>query len=186
MKMAFGLVGVLVTLGVIVWIMAAFYLPYTKMAIQVQQQQTPRIQQFGGRDTSTGAAINTTYKVEPQEENGKVMSLLVTQLDPNSSMVSVYGLKRDDSIVAISSHGDMERVKDVGDAEAAEDRLMDAYSGSWPIIVMRDGQEVTLNAQKQTSGRAPAVAGGGSVPKNNGGGDDLQQQLNAIQQVPTH
>ena len=71
MKMAFGLVGVLVTLGVIIWIMSAFYLPYTKAVIQVQQQQTPKIQQFGGRDTSTGAAINTTYKVEPQEQDGK-------------------------------------------------------------------------------------------------------------------
>jgi hypothetical protein len=80
----------------------------------------------------------------------------------------------------------MERVKDIGDAEAAEDRLMDAYSGSWPIIVMRDGQEVTLNAQTQSPGATPTAVNGASQPKSNGGGDDLQQQLNAIQQVPTH
>lgn len=180
MKAAFGLVGLLVTIGVIIWIMSAFYLPYTKTALQIQKQQTPRIQQFGGRDTNTGAAINTTYKVEPQSSNGKLQSLLVTSIDPTSSMVSVYGLQRDDSIVAISSHGDMEKVSDINDAEMAEDRLMDAYSGSWPIEVVRDGQEITLNAKSQP-GATPMAAGGNKPAKSR---DELQQQLDAIQQIP--
>jgi hypothetical protein len=198
MKAAFGLVGLLVTLGVIVWIMSAFYLPYTKTAIQIQQKQTPRVQQFGGYDNSSGAPINTTYKLEPQEQDGKVQSLLVTSLDPNSAMVKVYGLQRDDSIVAISWHGDMERVRDVGDAEAAEDRIIEAYRGSEPIIVMRDGQEMTLKANTQSPASiAQSMLGGGngnansgnnnsSANNNSSGKDSLQQQLNAIQQVPTH
>lgn len=186
MRMAFGLVGILVTIGVIVWVMHMAYLPYVKTVVKTQQQVTPQIQQFGARDTTSGAEINTTYKLEPQESGGKVQSLLVTDIDPTSAMVSVYGLKRDDSIVAISWHGDMEKVKDINDAESAEDRLMEAYRGSEPIVVVRDGEEVTLTAKTPPPALAVEGNSGSAQPKNNaaGGKDSMQQQLDAIQQIP--
>jgi hypothetical protein len=183
MRMAFGLLGMLAVLVALVWFLHAAYLPYVQTVATAQKQATPEVRQFAGRDTGTGAAINTTYKLLPQESDGKVISLLVTQIDPNSAMVTMYGLKRDDSIVAISLHGDMERVRDINDAEMAEDRLMDAYRGGWPIAVMRDGQEVTLKAKSPV----PAVAGVPAQNSNsNSGQSSLQQQLNAIQQIPTH
>ncbi|HWB53826.1 MAG TPA: hypothetical protein VG722_06525 [Tepidisphaeraceae bacterium] len=184
MRMAVGLVGVLAVLLALVWFLHSAYLPYVKTVSTAQKQATPEVREFAGRDTETGAAINTTYKLVPQESGGKVLSLLVTRLDPNSAMVTMYGLKRDDSIVAISWHGDMERVKDIDDPEMAEDRVIEAYRGAEPIIVVRDGQEMTLKAKTPPPAITLQAPQQGST--NNSSQNSLQQQLNAIQQVPTH
>lgn len=189
MRWIVGLGGLLVTLGVFVWILNSAILPYNKAAIDAQQKVTPIMREVGGYDPNTGARIDTTYKVEPQAENGKVVSLLVTALDPNSGMVKVYGLKKDDTIVEISpAHGVMEKVRDIDDPAVA---LMTAYQNSQPIVVVRNGQRLTITPtpitqQLATQLNAVTGAGSNSASATGGGENSLQKQLNAIDRIPTH
>mgnify|MGYP006172602793 CR=1 FL=1 len=49
MRMAIGLAGILVTMGVIVWIMSAITLPATKNALDVKKRVEPQVEQIAAR-----------------------------------------------------------------------------------------------------------------------------------------
>ena len=59
----------------------------------------------------------------------------------------------------------------------AKDYLTQAYQNSQQIVVMRDGQRLTLPAAPPAGQKAPAGAGTGTP---------LSNQLEGIQKVPTH
>ena len=190
MRMAFGLVGILVTIGVIVWVMHMAYLPYVKTVVQTQQQVTPKIQEFKRprhhqrrRQSIPPINSNPSNPAEKSRASSSPISI------PLSAMVTVYDLKRDDSIVAINpGHGDMERVKDINDAESAEDRLMEALprrrTNHRHARRKRNDIEPLKHSPPAVRCRQRRIP---PAPKSNAGSgkDSLQQQLDAIQQIPT-
>ena len=160
MRMAFGLAAVLVTIGVIVWIMSAITLPSAKQALDVQRKVTPQVQQMAGRGTD-GRPASESIKLSADSSGGRVNGFVVTQIQVDGPLEKFYGLKHGDSIVEIGP----QPARDIGAVDAAKDFLTDAYQHQQQIVVIRDGQKLTLPAATPAPPPAPAKPAEGSVEK---------------------
>jgi hypothetical protein len=170
MRMAIGLAGVLVTIGVVVWIMSAITLPSTKAALDAKKRVQPQVEQMAGH-TANGTRAVDTVQVKGQSRGGKLSALVVTSVVEGAAMDKYFGLKRDDAIKEIGPLS----VSDMDSPDAAKDFLVAEYQRSGQITVTRDGKDVKLplppEPKKSGEPAAPAAAGDNS----------LQQQLDAIQ-----
>jgi hypothetical protein len=177
MRAVFGIGGVLVTLGVIVYIMG-IELGHDKAVIDAGNKATEQVNQIAGRD-GDGAPVKQSATLEPQTASGKTDSILVTSVVADGPYAKVWGLKRNDAIVEI---GPLPVQQVVTDAGSADDYVMDAYQHGEPLTVYRDGQKMVLTP---TSPLTPAAAGAAPAHAS---GNPLQNQLDAIQsqQIPTH
>jgi hypothetical protein len=179
MRVAIGLAAILVTIGVVVWIMSAITLPAAQQAIDVKKKVEPQVQQIAGQD-STGRPATDSVKVDAETRGGKMTSILVTAIDEGGAMAKYFGLKRGDSIVEIAPQGEaMQPVKEMDSPQAAKDMLLSAFQNMQHIVVVRDGQKITL---PPPGGNTPAAAAGAKA----GSGNPLQDQLDAVQKIPTH
>lgn len=178
MRMAFGLGGLLVTIGVIVLILNFAILPYNKTVIEKGQTARDQAEQMAG--VKDGVRVMDSFKVEPQSNSsGKPVSLLVTSVTAGGPMEAYYGLKRNDTITEINGM----RVRDQNDAELAVAQAQEAYQRQQTLTVVRDGETLVLPQQKQaTAIAAPAAAqnqeSAPAKPRETGG---LQGQLDALQ-----
>lgn len=179
MRAIFGLVGILVTIGVIVWIMNAITLPSAKNAASVQKNVKPKVEQIAGH-TSDGIQAADTVQVRGQSNGGKLSGLVVTEVAPGGAMETYFGLKKGDTILEIAPQGGvMMPVRDMQDVETAKADLLSAYQQSQQIVVQRDGQKVTLPAApaaKKPADAPPPASAGGATDANS-----LQKQLDSIQ-----
>jgi hypothetical protein len=147
--MAVGLAGVLITIGVIVWIMGKAELPYDQAAIHASQKATDQLQQISGRDEN-GNNIETTYAVfADTRSDGKLQDLQVTQLTPDSPLAQYFGLQKNDVIIAcIDGHTVRTDMAGLNDDRAGKDAIWDAYTEQGHIIVQRGDQQLTLPLAK--------------------------------------
>ena len=176
MRMAFGIAALLICVGVIVWIMSTVTLPGTKAALDTQRKVKPQVEQIAGQNAEGRAA--DTIKVDAETKSGKMNSLLVTDITAGGVMEQYFGLKRGDSIMEIAPQGGaFQAVKEMDSPAEAKDFLTQAYQNSQQIVVMRDGQRLTLPAAPPAGQKPPAGAGSGTP---------LSNQLEGIQKVPTH
>jgi hypothetical protein len=156
MRVAFGLVGILVTLGVIVLIMKYFYIPSTQQAIAVQKQVEQS--NFTGR-SEDGTPVEDTYVLVPDENNGKLVDFQVAKLNPGSPMASHFGLQENDVILsATDGHGVEQKISQQTDEESARLAVREAYTTSGTLLVQRGDQTLTLPPTAVAQNKpAPAV-----------------------------
>jgi hypothetical protein len=194
--MAFGLAGLLVTIGVVVWILGKAELPYDQAAIHASQQATVTLNQISGRDEN-GNNIESTYAVfADTRSDGKLQDLQITQLPPGSPLAKYFGLQKDDVVVAgIDGHGVRTDLNGLNDERAGKDAIWDAYTGSGQLIVQRGDQTLTLPAPKTPPPVNPVAAAqqnrkaqqtekqqeGKSNDGSEGGSmDEIRQRLHAL------
>jgi hypothetical protein len=157
MRAMFGLAALLVAVAVM------FYL-FTKDAsetLRVAKPMQEQAQQMSGRGLDGGSAMSS-FKVEPQQRGSQLDALLVIAVAPGGAADTFYGLKKGDRIVSITTRAGLQKVNDAsnGDPEMAKAMLaQESFAGSLPIVVVRDGKQLTLPlsaAQRVTN--APAAA----------------------------
>lgn len=163
MRAAFGLVGLLVAIGVIVAMMAVNHPADTIKRAEPARQKA---QQIAGYDGEGGLAKDSVT-LSPEVVNGKLKYVLVEKLVAGGAYEKYYGLKRNDSIVAA---GPMD-LRDE-DGEMAVELIHKAYQQQWPLTVMRGGQKVEL---PQATPGAPAKGAGARDASS-----PVQKQLDAI------
>jgi S1-C subfamily serine protease len=176
MRMAIGLAGILVTIGVIVWIMSAITLPATKNALDVKNRVTPQVEQMAGH-TANGTRAVDTVQVKSEQRNGRMHAIVVTEVVEGAAMDKHFGLRKGDAITEIGPLA----VRDMGSTSEAKDFLVAEYQRSGQVTVLRDGKEVKLPLPAKA--KAPATPAAAGEPSG-GGGDALQKQLDAIPGVP--
>lgn len=165
-----GLAAVLVGVGVIVWIMSRT-LPHTQQTLQTGSQTRQQVNVIAGKDPETGLPANSSADLVGLTQGGRLTGLLVTRIQPGGAYEKYFGLKRDDVIVAFESQAFRREIKELSSEEEARDCILDTYQKGGSLIVVRNEQKLTL---PQTP---PAPAGKQST-------DPLQQQLDAIQNIP--
>jgi hypothetical protein len=176
MRAVFGIGGILVALGVLVWLMS-FELGHDKSVIDAGDKATAQVSVIAGRDDS-GVPVKQSATLEPQQTGGKTDSILVTGIVADGAYAKVWGLKRNDAIVEI---GPLPVSQVVTDAGAADDYVMDAYQHGQPLTIYRDGNKMVLTP---VSALTPAATP--QNPSKPGSNNPLQNQLDAIQNIPTH
>jgi len=135
MRYMFGLVGLLVTVAIVITV-------FTNNAANTVKQSKPAVdtaQQLSGHDAS-GKAAKDSIKLEGVDDaGGRFKGLSVVKIDPAGAFATYYGLKLNDEIIQAGSYnfkGD--------DAEMAQAMTQDAYSKFLPLIIVRDGKQMTL------------------------------------------
>ena len=169
MRAMFGLVGLLVTVGVLLMIFRFIEAPTLERGKQAQDEA----RQISGRGDDGVAAVDS-FKVDPKYRGSDLQALTVTDVTPGGALAA-YGLQKGDDIVQVNGM----KVGDVSnnDPETAKALVHQAFQASQPIVVSRGGQRITLPA----SGATPAPpAAGSNTPQN-----QLNNINNAIR-IPTH
>jgi hypothetical protein len=205
MRMAVGLGGLLITIGVIVWIMGKAELPYDQAVLHASQKATDQVQQLSGRDEN-GNNIEATYSVfADNRSDGKLQDLQVTQLTPDSPLAHYFGLQKDDVILAcIDGHTVRTDMAGLNDDRAGKDAIWDAYTQQGQLIVQRGDQQLTLPMAKaqpapittpQVAAKIPAAAtaqnqkaqqtekqqeGKSNDGSEGGSMDEIRQRLHAL------
>lgn len=179
MRMAIGLAGILVTMGVIVWIMSAITLPATKNALDVKKRVEPQVEQIAGH-TSDGTRAADTVQVKAEHSSGgRMTGIVVTGVVQGAAMDKYFGLRKGDVITEIGPLA----VRDMGAADEAKDFLVAEYQRSGQITVRRDGQEIKLPLPP--SANTPVVTPAApATPADGSSGDALEKQLDAIPGLP--
>ena len=137
MRMAFGLVGILVTLGVIIMIMHSYTLPAAQQAIQTKKKVES---QFGSNSPEGMAAAQASIVLDEDTKGGHFRGLIVKSVTPGGPMQTDFGLMNGDEITAI---GGM-RLRDNNDAELSRAQLFEAKMRRQPLTVLRNGAEIQL------------------------------------------
>jgi hypothetical protein len=167
MRGAFGLVGLLVCVGIVVWVWSQKGAHPADTAKELQKAQD-RIEEFDP------AAAMKSATLAPKEVNGKIVGIEVTKIDPSGAMAKKYGLQKGDIII---SAGPLDVKESDGDK-----LVLEAYRTQAPLVVQRGSEKLTLTPAQLTS---PGSGSSGS----SGGSSALDRQLDGIrrpQQIPTH
>ncbi|MDP9173707.1 MAG: hypothetical protein M3O30_07555 [Planctomycetota bacterium] len=155
MRAAFGLAGILVSLGVIVLIMRSFYLPHTEAVLKARDQAQQETSQWSGRDAETGKPIEQTYALFPDNRSdGKLADFQVSHIDADSPMAKMFGLKENDVILAAwDSHDVRTDIVGSADPDSAKLSIRDAYTGAGKLFVQRDDKKMILPGEKPADDR---------------------------------
>lgn len=188
MRAMFGLVGLLVMIGIIYLIFLKVEAPTLETGKKAQDQA----QQISGRGED-GRAMTDSFKTAPENMNGRLEALDVTDVTPGGAAEQYYGLKKGDRIVEITTQAGMEKMNGasiLSDPEMAKISVQSAFQASWPIVVMRKGRQITLPAtpaqiaaaeQQPSAAPAPAAAPPTSAPSTPTPDENSPQgQLNNI------
>src|ERR1700733_13941792 len=133
MRAMFGLVGLLVMLGVIMWMMG-MYTPAVMKADKTARQQ---VNQIAGNDPETGGRATDSVGLRTQNSNGHLSGLVVTRVQDNGAYQHYFGLQKSDTIIAVINQAVRMDMKDLDDEEMAKGQVLEAYQRQGSIIVLR-------------------------------------------------
>jgi len=145
MRMAFGLAGLLVTLGVMVWIWHEVEGPDIQVSLTAQKKVDTTLNQLNGQDNN-GIRVEDSYKVfADSRDDGKLLDLQVTEVMPGGPMDAKYGLRANDVIIAaIDGHTVRTDFAGLNSQEEGTDAIRDAYTTGGQLVVERGNAKLTL------------------------------------------
>jgi len=182
MRAVFGLVSLLVVIAIIVIVFKTVSVPTIKTGEQAHSQA----EQQSGRGQN-GIPAMETFKTEGKFRGRTLEGLVVTDVTPNEAMAN-YGLQKGDEIISVN--GDKLTAISNDDPELAKAWVVQhGFEGNNSIVVLRNGQEISLPNRGNPSNGIPAnsAASQPNAPKPQD--NSLQGQLNNINQqikIPSH
>jgi hypothetical protein len=182
MRAAFGLVGILVVVGVIVWLMGSKggMLDKTRADLQAGERAKQQINVIAGNSADGQIKFRDSITIDLATSGGKTQGLLVTSINTAGPAYTYFGLQKGDVVIDLGQMGKV--AGQTWSADEALDWLDDAYRKQQHIVVVRSGQNITLPQPGGTVAPAPTNAQQPANTKSNPLGD----QLDAIQKIPTH
>ncbi|HMB94676.1 MAG TPA: hypothetical protein VKK61_01420, partial [Tepidisphaeraceae bacterium] len=95
MRAMFGLVGLLVAIGVIVWFEGSGGgLSHTQAVLKADQNAREQVNQIAGNDPDTGQRASESAELQPLTTNGKLSGFLVTKVRTDGAYARYFGLQR--------------------------------------------------------------------------------------------
>jgi hypothetical protein len=169
-----GLVGLLIVVFFIVWLQAES----ASTVIPAGNIAHKEAEKIAGRDAN-GAPVSKSITLETVSNGGRPAALLVKDIEANGPLATYFGLQVGDQIIQVGA-------LQVSDGpEVANSEMTNAYRQQWPLVIIRNGQKMTLpapTAPSANSNQQPSATPG--TPKDTR--SPLQRQLDAIKNIPTH
>lgn len=164
MKAGFGLLALLITMAIILVLLAGrgggcTGQSYLQTVTNVKKEKEPIVQQWGGKDVR-GRALYDTIQLVPWPESGAMRGAQVETVDATGPAATFYGLQAGDVIIQINSQAVGGYV--ITSADDAEAYLTDAFRYSAPIVIRRNGEEMTLPATQPASPPNGSAGQGGT------------------------
>jgi hypothetical protein len=172
MRAGFGLVGLLICIGVIVWIMKAAILPHTEATLQAKKKAEDTLNPIAGYSRDGSMKFSDSLVVETETKGGKIAAIDVTSVVAGGPADTDYGLKEGDAITDIGELSVKDNIQ--SESDAMNQIVQFGYERSAPLIVMRDGAKLTLSPHGPKPAAAPQPA---RTPNTSGGGDPIKQQM---------
>jgi S1-C subfamily serine protease len=170
--MMFGLVSLLVIVAISCLIFYQIEVP----TIQVGEKAQDQARQISGHGEN-GVPAMDSFKTEAKLRGSELVGLTVTAVTPGGAMAD-YGLQKGDVILSVNGAkvGDIS----VNDAETAKAMVVQTgFQGNNPIVVLRDGAEVTLPTKPgSTVVRMPGASTPAAQPASPT--DAVKDQLNNL------
>ncbi len=110
--------------------------------------------QIAGK-TEDNVPIADTIKLEEHDVGGQFRSVTVVSIIPQTPMDTAYGLKAGDEILRVGDWG----VSDNNDFGLAEAKVDQAYQENSPLLVLRNGQQLTLTPNTPMTQMNPKLFG---------------------------
>lgn len=139
MGMAFGMVSLLITVAIILYMMVGT--GYTGAVAKQNKQMKQQVNVLGGMDPSGRMLATNSIRTHIDRTGGGKPKLIVDDVMADGPMQERYGLKPKDQIVEIGSLDVTMSVSNIDDATAF---LHDAYARNQTLTVMRGGTRLTL------------------------------------------
>ena len=172
MRAGFGLIGLLIVVGVIVWIMHKSTLPYTQQVLKQSESARKDVNQLAGNSRDGQMKFSESVDLETETSGGKISAIDVTKVAQGGPAETYFGLKEGDAIVEILPLGPVKgQINSEDDAKAF---VQEAYQRQQQLVVMRDGNRLTL---PQNQNRPPSAVGKVNQA-NKQAIDETQQQIN--------
>ena len=171
MRLAFGLVSILVVIGIMAWLFSL-----ESGSIRTAKRVQDQVREQFGPDES-GLRPGQDVKMDEVVSGNRLDAILIREIIKGGPLARYYGLRARDEIIEIGP----QRVRDINDGDLAKALLQEARQRQWRLVVRRGGQVVTL---PEVSPAAP----GARVPDMSRQPEQtpLQRQLDAIQKIPGH
>ncbi len=173
MRAGVGLVGLLVAVGLMMYLFAQTQIPIAKEGKEAQDSVR---QTSGHGDDGESAESSFTTDADYGGGGAKLKALVVTNVTTGGAMQTYYGLLPGDRIVGVNGS----KVNDVsnGDDGLAKALVAEAFQKRQTLTVDRAGQSVTLpvpagsTAGASPAAGAPAPAPSAPAPAPGSGGAD--------------
>ena len=171
MRGAFGLVGILVVMAIILYALAGRMgcggRSYLQTVTGVKKEKEPLVNQWGGRDPR-GRPFSESLTLAEWPDAGTLKGLKVTSIDPAGVAATHFGLQQDDVILEIGPHAVGGAIVD--SAESGNDFLQETFRLSGRIKIRRGEQPLILPDQKTTpAGTSGAAGAAPNIPGLPGG-----------------
>src|SRR4051812_37979875 len=124
MRAGFGLIGLLIVIGVIVWIMHKSTLPYTQEVLKQGETAKKQVNQFAGNSQDGSMRFSDSVTLETESSGGKISAIDVTKVTAGGPAETYFGLKEGDAIVQIGPLAVKDQINSDGEAK---DMVQDAY-----------------------------------------------------------
>jgi len=173
MRAGLGLVGLLICIGVIVWIMGKSTLPHTQEVLKQKEKAEQTLRPIAGLSRDGSMKFSDSLELQTESSGGKISSVDVTKVVPGGPADTDYGLKEGDAIIQIGELPVKDNVQ--SESDAMGQIVQFGYERSAPLTILRDGNKMTLSPRAPkpvASGQQPA-----QKPNNSGGGDPIKQQM---------
>ena len=167
MPAAFGLISLLITVCLILYLMVGMGGGggYLGNVAQQNKQLKSQVNVLGGFDANRQMLATQSIHAK-LVAGGSKPRLVITDVMAGGPMEKRFGLQTNDQVVEIGSLGVDQTIASVDDAMAY---LHDAYARGWPIVVLRDGQRLQLPTPQHVAAiaerdRQAAAAATGTTP----------------------
>ncbi len=185
MRAGIGLLSILIAVAII--LVVAFWQPhgqgYIPAVLSAGSTAQSQAQQLSSQDAN-GMRVEDSIALEESDAGGQLHGLTIKAIIPTGPMATAYGLLKGDEIVQV---GQM-RVRDMNnDAELAKSLVYESYMRNEPLVVLRNGQELTISPDTAMTAAHPNLF---TAPGTTVTGAAPGQLTNSIpnppQSVPTH
>ncbi len=172
MRAAFGLVGVLVALAILIllWGGEGGYLDSSQSTIKTGQQLQAQTNVLAGRNTTGTVRAIDTIEVELDQASGggPVRGLKVTKIETGGAMEQRFGLAAGDVIVEIGPLSVRDMVSSV---DEGRDYLWDAYQRGTTLRVRRGAVTLSMAAREMGSPVATGTGAGAASGQGTNAGE---------------
>jgi hypothetical protein len=158
MRVAFGLVSLLVVLAIILLVFSMYEAPVLKRGKTAQDDA----RQLAGRDEDN-LPVTHAVTLDAKDRNGQMQSVVVTSVVAGSTIEKHYGLQVGDEIVQL---GQLPVKGYMNSSDEAKDFLLSAYQRNEPVVVMRGFEQLVLPLDPKTAAMVmpPAAPKPGATP----------------------
>ena len=175
MRMAFGLVSLLVVIAIMMVLFKTFEAP----TIETGQKAKEQAIQISGRGQDGGDAMSS-FAVQPKLRGSTLDALTVLSVHPSGAMADFYGIQAGDQIVEVDGMKIGEISNDDGETAKAM-VIQKGFQASAPIVVVRNGQRLNLPAERNVVTASTPAPAANTPPATNAPPANNPPAANSVQ-----